>query len=62
MVWICVRKLRKAPSGRVYWIGGNSIIKGKERLRKIIDKTIKKYLNFNGLNGKCFMRGHSYDL
>lgn len=39
----------EAPGRRIDRIEGSSIVRGRERPRKTIDETIKKYLDFTGL-------------
>ena len=44
------RRLIEALARIIDHMEGNPIVKGRERLRKIIDDTIKKGLDLNGLS------------
>ena len=46
-----VKEFKTLPLGSIpCWLKDNSITKGEGRLKKIIDKTIKRDINSNDLN------------
>ena len=49
MDWASVEKAYESPIRGVDQLEGNLIARGRRRPRKIIDETIKIYLDFNSL-------------
>ncbi|KAF1874873.1 hypothetical protein Lal_00007488 [Lupinus albus] len=59
MLWVCKHKTNRGPDRGFDQMLDSSIIKGKERPRKPLDETTKKYLDLNGLPGDLvFDRTH----